>query len=80
MGIANEAIAKVLEDFSEMFNLTPPWSNDIGYWWYCVVNEMEAWLLYFLRDNNVFGHYNNKVLNAMNSILLQRINQIEIAI
>ncbi|MGY3186424.1 hypothetical protein [Lysinibacillus sp. TE18511] len=63
----------VLEEFSKIFNIPPPWSNDIGSWWQQVVNDMEIELLYLLHNNNVLGCYDNDVLIFMNDVLFNRV-------
>lgn len=75
----NELLS-VLEFFSEIFNIPPPWSNDIGHWWHKVVNDIDTELLYLLYDNNVLGRYNNDDLIFMNNLLSDRINDLEKAI
>lgn len=71
---------KALKDFAELFNLTPPWSNDIGHWWCIVVDEMELYLLYFFYENNFFADNSNQQIKQMNDLLCQRINKLEAAI
>ncbi|MGE6602568.1 hypothetical protein ACQKEY_12660 [Lysinibacillus fusiformis] len=73
-------LLNTLKVFSEVFNIPPPWSNDIGQWWHQVVNDMDVELLLLLYNNNVLGRYNNKDLIFMNSLLSDRISDLETAI
>lgn len=73
-----EEILITLVEFSAMFNLTPPRSNDIKQWWYQVVKEMEIHLLYLIRDSNLFVDGHNLVW--MHDIVMHQINVLEIAI
>ncbi|MFA1738414.1 hypothetical protein [Lysinibacillus fusiformis] len=80
MGITTSDLLNTLENFSEIFNLPPPESNDIGLWWDQVVKEMEKEVLYLLYENNVLGRHDNDTLIFMNKLLLSRISDLKILI
>lgn len=75
--ITTEEVLIELKNFSELFNLTPPWSNNISIWWHQVISEMEEWLLYLIHDNNIFAYSDNSKIKWMNDVLLQRIKELE---
>ena len=75
--ITTEEVLIELKNFSELFNLTPPWSNNISIWWHQVISEMEEWLLYLIYDNNIYAYSDNSKIKWMNDMLLQRIKEIE---
>ena len=77
METTTKELLNVLEFFSEIFNIPPPWSSDIGRWWHQVVYDMEIELLYLLYDNNVLGRYDNDDLTFMNNLLSSRITDLE---
>ncbi|MGE8004065.1 hypothetical protein [Lysinibacillus sp. NPDC093216] len=78
MEMTTKEILNTLKIFSDTFNIPPPNSNDIGSWWDQVVNDMDIELLYLLHDNNVLGRFDDDVLVFMNSLLANRINDLEI--
>ncbi|WP_342556643.1 hypothetical protein [Lysinibacillus sp. FSL P4-0201] len=50
MKITNGKLLKAIFDFSDFFNVTPPWSDNIVHWWSKVVYELQeqdVCLLYF---------------------------------
>ncbi len=73
-------LLNTLKNFSEIFDLPPPESNDIGLWWDQVVKEMDKDLLYLLYENNVLGRCDNDTLIFMNNLLLNRISDLEILV
>lgn len=75
--ITTEEILIELKNFSEMFNLTPPWNNNIRTWWHQVISEMDEWLLYLVHDYKLFLYDENSQIKWMNDMLLQRIKEIE---
>jgi|GEM_PF-2258764 len=80
METTTKEILDVLKIFSEIFNIPPPNSNDIGIWWDQVIKEMEIELLYLLHENNVLGRCDNEVLIFMHNLLTNRIKDLEIVI
>lgn len=80
METTTNELLDVLKIFSEIFNIPPPKSNDIGLWWHQVIRGMEIELLYLLYDNNVLGRCDNEVLIFMNNLLINRITEIEILV
>ncbi|MFJ3389946.1 MULTISPECIES: hypothetical protein [unclassified Lysinibacillus] len=80
METTTKELLDVLIKFSEIFNIPPPNSNDIGSWWYQVVNDIEIEFLYLLHDNNVLGRHDNEELKFMNNLLSSRITELEILV
>lgn len=80
MGTTTNELLDVLKIFSEIFNIPPPKSNDIGLWWHQVIRGMEIELLYLLYENNVLGRYDDDVLKFMNNLLKNRIDDLEILV
>ncbi|MFT9816274.1 hypothetical protein [Lysinibacillus sp. NPDC056185] len=80
MEITTNELLNTLKTFSEIFNIPPLDSNDIGLWWDQVVNDIEVELLYLLYENNVLGRCDNDVLIFMNNLLINRINDLEIVV
>jgi len=80
MELKTKELLYTLQLFSEIFNIPPPKSNDIGCWWEQVVKEIKAESLYLLYENNVLGRCDNDVLIFMNTLLTNRIKNLEVEI
>ena len=81
MKTISEKELKIIVEFSVIFNIPQPKSNDFSGWWRQTVNNIDIWLLRLLRDNNVFGRYRDESkLKWMHDMVLQRIEELEIAI
>lgn len=80
METTTKELLDVLINFSEVFSIPPPNSNDIGSWWSQVVNDIEIELLYLLHENNVLGRHDNEELRFMNNLLSSRITELEILV
>lgn len=83
MKTSKRHLLAVLNDFSRIYNVTPPQTDDIGVWWKNAITQMAKWeiQLYYIAfkraiENGVLnGEISKMMLNELENSNLINLNE-----